>query len=689
MKKLRLIPMFSLIIVITAIASHHLYSDSDLIRADSGLESSYKQVVRVSFPDRYTANKIFISFEGMILETNYQEKYHIMEVTPYEMALLTDAGLEFEIETKWTPPARLVPQGVTINGIAGYPCYETVEETYAEAKAIADDSPNLASWIDVGDSWEKSAGLGGYDMMVLVLTNSAISGDKPKFFATAAIHAREYATAPLSLLFAKYLVDNYGIDADATWILDYHEIHLMFHTNPDGRKQAETGLSWRKNTNQNFCGTTSNDRGADINRNFEYMWGYGSGSSGNECDDVYRGPYAVSEPETQAVQDYMRSIFPDQRGSGSSAAAPDDATGIFIDLHSYSEAILWPWGYTSSLPPNGIQMQTLGRKFAYWNDYMPLQGIGLYITDGTSKEFGYGELGVPSFVFELGTEFFQSCTAFENNIVPGNLPAMIYAAKVARTPYITPAGPNTFNLAVSADYIPSGTSVTLTATVDDTQFNKSNGTESTQNIAAAEYYVDTPPWIANPTPAAISMSSSDGTFNSKVETVKAMVDTTDWSEGQHIIFVRGQDANDAWGAFSAVFLNIENPTSAVAPSSDGVTSSGGGGGGGGGGCFIATAAYGSPMAPHVEVLREFRDRFLLESSMGKAFVNLYYKYSPPIADFIAKHDNLRMIVRLTLFPLVGISWVALKIDISQTVVLMLLFGLGMIGLSRVWRKRRS
>jgi len=562
MIKLRLILTLG-IIVTTALILPGLFGGNGLTLADTASGNPKKQIVRVYFPDRYTANKIFLSFEGMILETNYEKKYHIMAVTPEEMNLLTDAGLEFEIDSKWIPPSQLIPQSVPVSGITGYPCYETVEETYAEAQAIADNNPNLASWIDVGDSWEKTAGLGGHDLMVLVLTNSAIPGDKPKFFATAAIHAREYTGAPLCLHFAKYLVDNYGIDADATWILDYHEIHLMFHTNPDGRKQAEAGLSWRKNTNQNYCGATSVNRGVDLNRNFEYQWGCCGRSSDDECNEEYRGPFAVSEPEIQAVQAYMRSIFPDQRGSGPDDAAPDDATGIFIDFHSYSELVIWPWGYTNSSAPNGVQLRTLGRRFAFWNGYTPDQGSGMVkvFTEGTSKDFCYGELGVPSFTFELGTAFFQSCSYYEKNIVPGNLPAMIYAAKVARTPYITPAGPNTYSLAVSDNYISTGTDVTLTATVDDTQFNNSNGKAPTQNIQAAEYYVDTPPWIDSPTPVAISMSPSDGIFNNKVEIVKAQVDTTGWSEGRHILFVHGQDASGDWGAFSAIFLNTKNPNS--------------------------------------------------------------------------------------------------------------------------------
>jgi hypothetical protein len=75
-------------------------------------------------------------------------------------------------------------------------------------------------------------------------------------------------------------------------------------------------------------------------------------------------------------------------------------------------------------------------------------------------------------------------------------------------------------------------------------------------------------------------------------------------------------------------------------------------GGGGSGCFIATAAFGSYLDPHVMVLRHFRDDVLLHSELGTAFVKFYYKHSPPIADFIAQHDTLRILMRFALTPLI-------------------------------------
>lgn len=103
-------------------------------------------------------------------------------------------------------------------------------------------------------------------------------------------------------------------------------------------------------------------------------------------------------------------------------------------------------------------------------------------------------------------------------------------------------------------------------------------------------------------------------------------------------------------------------------------------GGGGGGCFIATAAYGSYLDPHVMVLRHFRDNVLLKSKPGTAFVEFYYKYSPPIADFIAKHDDLRMLVRIALTPVVFTAEYPLLLFIIMVVV---------VGYCMVRRPRKS
>ena len=78
--------------------------------------------------------------------------------------------------------------------------------------------------------------------------------------------------------------------------------------------------------------------------------------------------------------------------------------------------------------------------------------------------------------------------------------------------------------------------------------------------------------------------------------------------------------------------------------------------GGGGGCFIATAAYGSLLEPHVALLREFRDSYLLTNVPGRTFVDFYYTYSPPVAEVIAQNEVLKLLVRIALLPLIGFAF---------------------------------
>jgi hypothetical protein len=124
-------------------------------------------------------------------------------------------------------------------------------------------------------------------------------------------------------------------------------------------------------------------------------------------------------------------------------------------------------------------------------------------------------------------------------------------------------------------------------------------------------------------------------------------------------------------------------------------SSGGGGGGGSttssesGRCFIATAAYGSFLDVHVEILRNFRDAYLMTNDAGRAFVDFYYRNSPPLADFIARHDMLRAATRVALAPAVAASYIALNTTpVEKILVVMLLLGVMTGAFFMVRRMRR-
>ena len=92
----------------------------------------------------------------------------------------------------------------------------------------------------------------------------------------------------------------------------------------------------------------------------------------------------------------------------------------------------------------------------------------------------------------------------------------------------------------------------------------------------------------------------------------------------------------------------------------------------GSGCFIATAAFGSKFEKHVRLLRRFRDLYLMPHRIGRAFVSAYYRYSPPVANVIADHEAVRAVIRWSLVPLIGLSWMLLHFGTAPTGLLFVL-----------------
>ena len=416
--------------------------------------------------------------------------------------------------------------------IPDYPCYRTIDEINAQLETWVAAYPELVKLEEIGTSYE------GSPLHAVRLTNQATAGPKPPFVLLANIHGRELITNEAAMTFIERLLTGYGTDADLTWLLDEHEITVVVSLNPDGHVRNEPGdepwAYWRKNT-QPYGSCGSSGYGVDLNRNFDYAWG-GAGTRANPCSDVYHGPAPDSEPETQAVQAFAREVFTE--------TVPG---GLAISLHSYSNLVLWPWGYTEVEAPDSLALTMLGEKLATFNGYEPKQASDLYPASGTADDWLYGALDVPAYTFEIGSTtdgFYPPCSRYNDLIAP-NLDAFVYAAKVTRTPYTTTFGPDIASVTV----IEETEAWQITAMADD----RENGGQA---IAAAEVYVDVPPWDGG-TP--VSLTATDGFFDTVTETVQGLIPVVGLKADRHVLFIRAQDVNGVWGAITAAFA--DTPTS--------------------------------------------------------------------------------------------------------------------------------
>ncbi len=522
-------------------------------------DSGFPIIVRVYYENQPQLQKL--SEITPIWTANRTQKFAVVmieEATEYQniAALGVKMRIDQPLQDQYFSRKQQFESPKEANGadtIPGFACYSTVEGTFTRMDSMVSNFPDLAEIIDIGDSWEKTVNVAnGYDLRLLKLTNQNISGEKPIVFITTAIHAREYATAELGTRFAEYLLNQYDNNADVRWMLDHHEVQLLLQTNPDGRKMAETGLLWRKNTNQAYCAPGSDDRGADLNRNYSFQWT----ANNQQCGQTFPGASPESEPEVDAVMTYVRTIFEDNRGELPTDAAPEDTPGVFLDIHSFSQLILWPWGFTSNESPNVAQLSAFGKRVAFFSDYVPEPISDLTIAFGSSVDSTYGELGMASLAFELGTSFFQDCDSFENQVFPDNLQSLLYITRVARTPYITPLGPDIEQLSITPNYVMSNQTAQIQGVANDDRYNQSNGAQSLDNIASVQMYINDLPWLGV---GASNLNATDGSYDTVLEAFNGQVSSASLPSGRHTVFTAATDVSGKQGGIFAQFLNVVTP----------------------------------------------------------------------------------------------------------------------------------
>jgi hypothetical protein len=336
---------------------------------------------------------------------------------PDDMAGLSARGIAVTIEASG-PLAARGPALSAAGGING--AFHSALEIETDLRMLERDHPGLARVVEIGESLEKRK-----IWALKISDNASMDEGEPAVLFLGCHHAREWISVEVPFFFGKYLLESYGASQEVRDLVDAAEIWIVPIVNPDGLEYSiHVYRYWRKNRRANEDGTF----GVDINRNYGYRWGFDDiGSSGVPGSDVYRGTGPFSEPETAAVRDLFA-------GRDFRAA---------ISFHSYSQTILYPWGYTVDPAPDaaglGAIAATMSGLMAAVNGTVYAAGQAsraLYTTNGDTIDWAYSLRGAPSFTIELppvdidGGGFFNDEAAIDA-IFGENLPAMLYLARYA------------------------------------------------------------------------------------------------------------------------------------------------------------------------------------------------------------------------------------------------------------------
>lgn len=342
--------------------------------------------------------------------------------TPSEVKKIKQKGFQVELDLAFQP--------------LDFPSYDSNYHNYSEMVAVinkaASDHPNIVKKFSIGKSYQNR------DLWAVKISDNVnIDENEPEVLYVSLHHAREHLTVEMALYLLELFTDNYGTDTRITNIVNSREIYIVFNLNPDGGEyDIATGSYryWRKNRQPNSGSTYV---GTDLNRNYGYKWGCCGGSSGSPSSETYRGSSPFSAPETAALRDFINSRVVNGKQQIKTA----------ISFHTYSELILWPYGYTYTDVPSDMTaddhqvFRTMGQAMARTNGYTPGQSSDLYITDGDMSDWAYGTHKIFAFTFEMyprssNPGFYPPDEVIERE-TSRNREAALYLAEQADCPYRT------------------------------------------------------------------------------------------------------------------------------------------------------------------------------------------------------------------------------------------------------------
>ncbi|KYN42292.1 Zinc carboxypeptidase A 1 [Trachymyrmex septentrionalis] len=296
----------------------------------------------------------------------------------YEMMAEIKASYKSYIQNVQTLINQTMPANVSMK--FDFKNYHHLDTIYKNLDDLAKQYPDIVQTIVGGNTWEGRKIKG---------VKVSFKANNPGVFIESGIHAREWITPATAMYILHQLLTSNNTEVRA--VAESHDWYIFPVFNPDGYVYTHTtNRLWRKTRKPYGLGCY----GSDPNRNWDYKWNTG-GSSNNPCSETFAGPMPFSEIETKSMSAYINSI--------------SDKFYVYIGLHSYSQLLMFPYGYTTDRVDNyddlyDIGMETIKALAKRYGTYYRVGGIAetIYTASGNTIDWIKGAHNKSiAYVYEL------------------------------------------------------------------------------------------------------------------------------------------------------------------------------------------------------------------------------------------------------------------------------------------------